>query len=347
MWIARRLWVLAAVMPTGATSVVIQTPNATIERTQVAQDIYHFRTAFDGYTRSSSVVVINERDVLVFDAHTRPSTARAVIQEIRTLTDKPVRWLVNSHWHPDHWSGNEVYAEAFPGLQIIATEETAQYMRSVAPSWVHTFAGTAARSRAALDSLRRSGMAADSLHARERTTQTTLDMIEEITRVRRTYPTLTYRDRLTLWSGAREFRLMSMTGDATGTTVLHLPGEGVLLMGDLLVHPTQWGANGYALSPWLASLRSLEALEVSAIVPGHGPVLRDKAYLRLVIELFETVTRQVHAALARGLVTPEEVEAATKLDDLRARFRAQGAAFSAALVPMAYREARDGMQSRR
>lgn len=338
------LGALAAVMP----GHIRQEPGPAIERTEVAEGIYQFRTAFDGYTRSTSVVVVNESDVLVFDAHTRPSTARSMIREIRKLTGKPVRFLVNSHWHPDHWSGNEVYAEAFPGIQIIATEETARYMRLVAPSWVNTFAGTAARSRAAIDSLRRSGMPADSLRPREQQTQVTLDMIEEITRVRRTYPTLTYRDRLTLWSGTREFRLMSMTGDATGATVLHLPGERVLLMGDLLVHPTQWGSNGYSLAPWLESLQALDHLDVRAVVPGHGPVFRNKEYLRLVIDLFETVTEQVHAALAKGLVTPEEVEASTRLDDLRARFQAQGASFlPTALVTMAYREARDGMQSRR
>ena len=44
-----------------------------------------------------------------------------VIAEIRKLTDKPVRTLINSHWHMDHWSGNDEYAEGIPGLRSSAT----------------------------------------------------------------------------------------------------------------------------------------------------------------------------------------------------------------------------------
>jgi len=72
----------------------------------------------------NSIVVVNEHDVLVFDTNVLPSSARAVLAEIRKITDKPVRYVVNSHWHPDHWDGNEVYAKEFPDLEIIASSET-------------------------------------------------------------------------------------------------------------------------------------------------------------------------------------------------------------------------------
>ena len=97
-------------------------------------------TAPDGYVpNGNSVVIVNANDVLVFDTFTRPSTARTVLAEIRKLTDKPVRYVVNSHHHPDHWSGNEVYAQAFPGLEIIASEETRQFMLNIANAWPAVF----------------------------------------------------------------------------------------------------------------------------------------------------------------------------------------------------------------
>jgi glyoxylase-like metal-dependent hydrolase (beta-lactamase superfamily II) len=74
-----------------------------IEKVQIADGIYQFITAPDGYVpNGNSVVIINDNDVLVFDTFTRPSSARTVVAEIRKLTNKPVRYVVNSHWHPDH-----------------------------------------------------------------------------------------------------------------------------------------------------------------------------------------------------------------------------------------------------
>jgi hypothetical protein len=79
---------------------------AAVQKVQIANGIYQFITAPDGFVpNGNSVVIVNENDVLVFDTSTRPSTARTVIAEIRKITDKLVRYVVNSHHHPDHWSG--------------------------------------------------------------------------------------------------------------------------------------------------------------------------------------------------------------------------------------------------
>src|SRR5208337_2471659 len=69
-----------------------------VQKVQIADGIYQFITAPDGYVpNGNSVVIVNENDVLVFDTFTRPSTARTVLAEIRKITDKPVRYVVNSH----------------------------------------------------------------------------------------------------------------------------------------------------------------------------------------------------------------------------------------------------------
>src|SRR6185503_13242515 len=96
-----------------------------IQKVVIADGIYQFTASFDQYVGNcNSTVIVNEQDVLVFDTNTRPSTARAILAEIRKITDKPIRYVVNSHWHPDHWSGNEVYAQAFSCQQIGANQET-------------------------------------------------------------------------------------------------------------------------------------------------------------------------------------------------------------------------------
>ena len=125
---------------------------------------------------------------------------------------------------------------------------------------------------------------------------------------------------MTLWSGRRELRLMSVTGDATASTVLSLPGSRILVTGDVLVSPEDgqgpppWTANSYSVTPWLESLRTLERLDAVAIVPGQGPVLRGKGYLRRTIALFAAVISQVQAGLEGGLVTLKDVQAAVDVD---------------------------------
>jgi hypothetical protein len=111
-----------------------------VRKIVIANGIYQFMVMRDNYVRQlNSEVVVNENDVLVFDTDTRPSTARLILAEIRKITDKPVRYVVNSHWHPDHWSGNEVYTKAFPELEIIATEKTREFMQNVADAWPGRF----------------------------------------------------------------------------------------------------------------------------------------------------------------------------------------------------------------
>ena len=62
--------------------------------------------------------------VLVFDSNGTPAAAAAVLAGIRKLTDQPVRYVVNSHWHWDHWYGTETYTKAFPDVKIVAHEKT-------------------------------------------------------------------------------------------------------------------------------------------------------------------------------------------------------------------------------
>ena len=110
--------------------VIAQPTRPAPTRIEVAAGVYLFQTerygdiGLDG----NSVVVVSSDGVLVFDSNGTPDAATAVLAEIRKLTDQPIRYLVNSHWHWDHWYGAEVYRKAFPDLQIIRHEKTRQLM---------------------------------------------------------------------------------------------------------------------------------------------------------------------------------------------------------------------------
>ena len=104
---------------------------------KVAEGIYLFTTTpyADVGLSGNSVAILSDDGVMVFDSSATPETAATVLAEIRKLTSKPVRYLVNSHWHWDHWGGNETYLAAFPALQIITHEKTRELMLTVEPRW--------------------------------------------------------------------------------------------------------------------------------------------------------------------------------------------------------------------
>ena len=72
----------------------------------------------------NAAVIMTDDGVIVVDSHSKPSAARALYKEIQAVTKKPVRKMINTHFHWDHWQGNEVYAAANPGLEIVATQQT-------------------------------------------------------------------------------------------------------------------------------------------------------------------------------------------------------------------------------
>src|SRR5687767_9178340 len=184
-----------------------------IEKTMLAEGIYLFRapSTLDLWTSSNSVVVVNDSDVVVFDSNARPSTSRLVIAEIRKITNKPVRVLINSHWHMDHWMGNAAYADAWPGLQIMATQETRDYMSRLPLQFFVNSAG-APQAKAALDTAIARGKLADGAPLTpERRRQLELNLAEatalagELSSTRQVLPTVVFNDSMRFRRGNREF----------------------------------------------------------------------------------------------------------------------------------------------
>jgi glyoxylase-like metal-dependent hydrolase (beta-lactamase superfamily II) len=355
----------AALAAPGPLETSVAKAQAMLIKEDLGGGIYVFRAPSDleYWTATNSVVIVNDDDVTVFDSCTRAVTARAVIAEIGKLTPKPVRVLINSHWHQDHWSGNGEYAKAYPGLRIISTAETRAYMARMSPRFFVVELGEFGldQMRKDLPEAIKTGKLADGsrltpeIRARKEASIAMGTQFEgEVQALPRVLPNLVYRDEMTWWSGRRELRLMSVTGDATASTILYLPGQKVLVTGDVLVSPEDgvgpppWTTSSYSVTPWLESLRRMEALDVNAIVPGQGPVMRDKTYLRRTIQLWAAILDQVHAALERGLFKLSEVQAAVNVDRIGKEY-APGAPLTADfplvvanLVKKAMQEALDG-----
>src|SRR5262252_8973638 len=121
------LWLIAGVVP-----LLAQTPRKV---TNLADGIYEIehKDDLDGFASGNTTVIIGERQVLVVDTCFLPSAAREDIAQIRQWTDKPVAFVLNTHFHNDHNLGNRVYMEAYPSLTVIAQAETKKDMDRFGP----------------------------------------------------------------------------------------------------------------------------------------------------------------------------------------------------------------------
>src|SRR5216683_6897313 len=109
---------------------------------KVADGIYAALARPQVLTNCNAAIFVNSRDVLVVDAHSKPSAAAALIAQIKKdVTTKPVRYLVNSHFHWDHTQGNAAYKATSAKVDIIASDATKQLMEQY----------NAARLKASLD----------------------------------------------------------------------------------------------------------------------------------------------------------------------------------------------------
>jgi cyclase len=274
---------------------------------------------------SNSLIVVGDDGVLVLDANRTPAGARGVIAEIRKLTDKPVRYVVNSHWHDDHIFGNQSYKEAFPQVEFVAHRNTREDMEKLAAPHIQGGVNRFTKALADTESQLNTGTKPDGskLTDKEREQlsfelKVYKDVLPELKTIRLVLPTVTFDQRLTLYQGGREIQILYFgRGNTRGDVAVYLPRERVLATGDLLVHPVPF-AYGSFLGEWIQTLKKLRELDAAVVVPGHGPLMRDKEYVDTVIALLESVTSQVQDAVKRGL-TLEETRKAVNLESFRRR----------------------------
>ena len=286
--------------------------------TRIADGIYVIRhpDAPDQFPQGNTTVVIGDREVLVVDSCYLPSSARQDIAQIRGWTDKPVRYLLNTHWHFDHTMGNGVYADMFPSLAIIAHNQTLASMRGHNPSWFRRYPLRTADLRKQLDTGKNPDGKPLDVNARadiEKTLKGRPEVEAEFAQLRDRLPNLSFDHELTLDLGGREVQVRHFgLGNTAGDALVYLPREKILVTGDLLDYPVPYLAGGYP-SEQIGTLRSMAQLDAQTIVPGHGEILHDKVYLNQVIDFLAEVVASVQKQVYRvGF-------GSSKLEQVRAR----------------------------
>lgn len=329
-------------------------PERMYRTVEVGEGIYAFiAPETTGPIPSGNVVaIIGDDGVLVVDSGRFPSLAKRIVADIQQKTDKPIRYLVHTHWHVDHLAGDGAFRAAFPDLVFVATDFTRQKMLEKQVAYLRDVEKT---DRGYVEYLRgilekEKNLSED---ARRYVKQEIADIEMEAADLGGAPlvpPTLTFTRELTVRLGAREVRVAFLgKGNTEGDAVVFVPDANVVVTGDLLVAPVPYG---YGCHPaeWIGTLKALMATGATKIVPGHGPVLHDWEYAKRIIAVLESLRAQVGEAVRAG-ASLEDTRKRVRLDAFQEAFAgkdyARGKAFCdffvASAVERAYQEAQGAM----
>lgn len=333
----------------------------TFKTEQVADGIYAFITPEErsGFQSGNSIAIIGDNGVLVFDTGNIPSSTRRQIAEIRKLTDKPVRYVVNSHWHPDHNLGNAEYRAAFPAAVFIGTSATRQGVLDRVPGYFDQMksfhpSDSSLRTALARGTLRDGQPIPESLRVIwEIITRDYAEFLPEVLTAKPSPPDLVFDDSLTIDLGHRTVKIVRPgRGNTAGDAYVYLPDSRTLLTGDLVTLPCPFPGTAF-FGDWIDGLDKIEALNAATIVPGHGDVLHDYGYVHLVRELLSFTRNGARDAVRKGL-TLEQARKAIDFTDFIKRFgggdivrtEAFSNFYAQAAVQRAYEEAKFELEGR-
>ncbi len=295
----------------GATDEALAGAPVHFEFTEVVPGIYHAKGASDLVVGANAGIIINDDDVMLVDSHISPAAADALLEDLRTLTDKPVRYVANTHWHFDHAHGNQVYP---PEVEIISHEATREAIaagRSKSGRSYDLFIGgipdRIAQMEMTLDTMSDADARAE-LEAALEVQRTYYAQVQEVVP---TPPNTTLSERLTLHRGGREIRFLFFGRAHTeGDVVVYLPDDKVLMTGDMLTAGLPYMGDGY-VDDWIETLEHLKTLDFEWIVPGHGDPYQDRARIDHLQEYFRDLWEQAVELHDRGLTVED---AAARID---------------------------------
>jgi glyoxylase-like metal-dependent hydrolase (beta-lactamase superfamily II) len=250
-------------------------PAAAYRFTEIVPGVYSAIGTGSMNVGSNSAVIVNRDEVMIVDSHISPESGRAMLQELKAITDKPVRFLINTHFHYDHTNGNQAFP---PGVDIIGHEFTRRKLTGDVLE-KGMFADLLKTLPRQLDDLtaRAAAETDPALKARgAQQVRVQTAFANSLKELRVTPPNVTLVDHMTLFRGDREIRLLYLGhGHTGGDIVVYLPREKVLCSGDLLVHDVANLIDGY-LNEWPEALEKLKPIDFVDVIPGHGDPFKGK-----------------------------------------------------------------------
>ena len=226
-------------------------------------------------------IIIGDDAVLVADTQATPAMAQDVVRRIREVTDKPIKYVVLTHYHAVRVLG----ASGFNAQEIIASQDTYDLIVERGEQDKASEIGRFPRLFRDVESVP-PGM---------------------------TWPTITFNRKMTLWLGKLEVQLLQLgRGHTKGDTVVWLPQDRVLLSGDLVeFDATPYAGDAY-FKDWPQTLENVAALKATALVPGRGPALLGEEQVAAGLQATGSFIADVRASVEAGVAAGKDLNAVYK-----------------------------------
>ena len=246
----------------------------TVSFTKLSDHAYAYTAEGD----PNSGIVIGDDAVMVIDTQATPAMAQDVIRRIREVTDKPIKYVVLTHYHAVRVLG----ASAYQPQQILASQDTYDLIVERGEQDKASEIGRFPRLFSNVESVP-PGM---------------------------TWPTMTFTGRMTLWLGKLEVQLIQLgRGHTKGDTVVWLPQDKVLFSGDLVeFDATPYAGDAY-FQDWPKTLDNIAALQPQALVPGRGAALQGAADVARGLEGTRAFVSELYASVKAGAVAGKDLRA--------------------------------------
>lgn len=282
--------------------------------TQMADGVYQVTGTGTINVMSNALLVIGENDVLVVDSHVTPNAANALLDSIKAVTDKPLRYLVNSHYHFDHAHGNQVLPA---DVEIIGHEYTRAKLSGALGNVLEesTHISFTEGVPGQIEDLKKE-IAASSDAERRADLQERLGVAQaHLTSLREVIPTppnITMDTRMTVFQtvmqGSREIRLLHLgRGHTAGDVVVYLPAERMVFTGDLMLPSLSYMGDSFPLE-WVDTLEALKNLDFDFILPGHGAPIQGKETIGHFQSYLADLWQKTGAMKTSGLTAEQTAE---------------------------------------
>ena len=273
---------------------------------KVTNGVYFARARPQAMLNCNAAIFVRSKDVVVVDAHSKPSAAASLIGQMkREITSKPVRYVINTHFHTDHIQGDHAYRLTGEKVDFIASAATRQLMASLAVDRMKASVGEVPQQ---IDALRDQGahatsagekaFCADQIRQLQAYQAELKDFAPEL-------PTITFDKSYLLQDPAFDLHI-EFHGHAhtAGDVVVYCPQERVVATGDVIHGFLPNIADGFPRL-WPSTIDSIGAADFNTILPGHAAIQTGRTEMINLRNYIEELTGRVEQSKKAGLTLAE------------------------------------------